>query len=204
MRVLIFCILIVIPGGIMAQGSLAEAKFHEGSNLFINGNQEGALSAVTQGLKADPQNQKLQALKKLLDEQKKKDEEKKKKEEQQKKQEQKNKEQQDKQNKDKKNEDQKKDEQQKKEQEQKEQEKKEQEKKEKEEQEKKDQEEKQEKDEKEKDDFDPEVKQRLEEMKMDPEKARMLLEAMRNQEIQYLQQQKREQSKKRDPSMPDW
>lgn len=204
MKILICCLLFLLPGLAVAQGSLAEAKFHEGSNLFINGNPEAALSSVNQGLNSDPQNEKLKALKKLLEEQKKKDEEKKKKEEQQKKQEQKNKEQQDKNNDEKKHDKQKQEEQQKKDQEKKEQEEKEKKDQEKKEQEKKEQEEKDEQEQKDKKDFDPEVKNRLEEMKMDPEKARMLLEAMRNQEIQYLQQQKREENKRRDPSKPDW
>jgi hypothetical protein len=39
------------------------------------------------------------------------------------------------------------------------------------------------------------VKQKLEQMKISPEKAEMLLEAMRNQEKQYLQQNKRKATK---------
>ena len=67
MKALLFCLLIFLPGAVTAQSSFAEAKFHEGSNLFINGNPEAALGVVNQGLRTDPQNEKLKALKKLLD-----------------------------------------------------------------------------------------------------------------------------------------
>ncbi len=194
--------LALLPSLCFGQGSQAELKFHEGSNLYINGNPQQALSAVQEGLKAEPGNRKLQALKKLLEDQK-KEEEQKKKEEQQKNQDKK-----DQQNKDKKEQENKdKQDQQKKDQEKKEQEQKEKEQKEREEKEEqqKDQEEKEQQEkEKDKKNFDPEVEDKLKEMQIDPEKARMLLEAMRNQEIQYLQQRKREQTKRRDPSKPDW
>jgi hypothetical protein len=41
-------------------------------------------------------------------------------------------------------------------------------------------------------------------MKMSEEKAKMILEAMKNQEIQYLQQNKRKATKPRDTGKPDW
>jgi hypothetical protein len=41
-------------------------------------------------------------------------------------------------------------------------------------------------------------------MKISEEKARMILEAMKNQEKQYLQQQKRKATKSRDKNKPDW
>ncbi len=48
------------------------------------------------------------------------------------------------------------------------------------------------------------VKEKLEQMNISEEKARMILEALRNNEIQYIQQQKRK-AKKRPPSgKPDW
>jgi Ca-activated chloride channel family protein len=50
----------------------------------------------------------------------------------------------------------------------------------------------------------PDVKQKLEEMKISPEKAEMLLEAMRNQEKQYLQQNKRKATKPKEKGKPDW
>ena len=54
-----------------AQGPMADMKFHEGSNLFINGKTDEALKSVNEGLRQDPTNTKLQELKKLLDQQKK-------------------------------------------------------------------------------------------------------------------------------------
>ncbi len=40
--------------------------------------------------------------------------------------------------------------------------------------------------------------------RIDPQKAREILESMRNQEIQYLQQQKRKATQPRDKNKPDW
>lgn len=50
----------------------------------------------------------------------------------------------------------------------------------------------------------PSVSDKLKEMKISEEKARMILEAMKNNEIQYLQQNKRKATKKKDPDKPDW
>jgi len=44
----------------------------------------------------------------------------------------------------------------------------------------------------------------LKEMKISPEKAKMILEAMRNHEVQYIQQQKRKQTKRWERDKPDW
>jgi hypothetical protein len=41
-------------------------------------------------------------------------------------------------------------------------------------------------------------------MKISEEKAKMILEAMRNQEKQYLQQQKRKATQPRESNKPDW
>jgi len=48
------------------------------------------------------------------------------------------------------------------------------------------------------------VKDKLEEMNISEEKARMILEALRNNEIQYIQQQKRKAKKRPDSGRPDW
>jgi cobalamin biosynthesis protein CobT len=48
------------------------------------------------------------------------------------------------------------------------------------------------------------LKQKLEEMNMSEEKAQMILEALRNNEIQYLQQQKRKATKRPPSGKPDW
>jgi hypothetical protein len=183
-----------------------EFKFHEAANLYINKDFDKALASVKDGLRMDPGSQRLEELRKIL-EQEKKDQQKKDQENKEK----------EKQEKDKQN-------QQKKEQEQKEeQEKKDQEKKDKKDQEKKDEEQKKKDEEEKKKDpeKDKEQESKPEEKKdekdkrlpnfdqqkipkISEEKARMILEAMRNQEKQYLQQQKRKSTKPKDRTKPDW
>src|SRR5258708_40067514 len=92
----------------------------------------------------------------------------------------------DKQNKDKKDKEQKDKEQKEKEQQKKEQEKKDQ----------------QNKDDKNKPD--PSLSEKLKDMKISEEKAKMILEAMKNQEVQYLQQNRRKATKPKDRGKPDW
>lgn len=46
--------------------------------------------------------------------------------------------------------------------------------------------------------------EKLEELNLTEEKARMILEAMKNNEIQYIQQNKRKAKKKPDSTKPDW
>lgn len=46
--------------------------------------------------------------------------------------------------------------------------------------------------------------EKLEELNLTEEKARMILEAMKNNEIQYIQQNRRKPTKKPDSSKPDW
>jgi Ca-activated chloride channel family protein len=183
--------------------------------LGVISNREGkfeeALNYFKQALKANPTNDdarfNYEMVKKKLEEQKKQEQKQQNKDQQNKDQEQKdqeNKEQQDKQ----------KQEQEKKDQEKKDQQSKEQEQKEQEEKEKKDQQEKekqskdkeqQEKDAKEKkENIPPSVKEKLKDMDMSEDKAKMILEAMKNQEIQYLQQNKRKATKQKDKSKPDW
>ncbi|MFY0598737.1 MAG: hypothetical protein JXR03_03640 [Cyclobacteriaceae bacterium] len=48
------------------------------------------------------------------------------------------------------------------------------------------------------------TRQKLEEMNISPEKARMILEALKNNEIQFIQQQRREPTKQKDSKKPDW
>lgn len=52
--------------------------------------------------------------------------------------------------------------------------------------------------------MDESTKQKLQEMNISEEKARMILEALKNNEIQYLQQQKRQPTKQKDSGKPDW
>ena len=46
--------------------------------------------------------------------------------------------------------------------------------------------------------------EKLEELNLTEEKARMILEAMKNNEIQYIQQNQRKATKKPDSNKPDW
>ncbi len=48
------------------------------------------------------------------------------------------------------------------------------------------------------------IKDKLEEMNISPEKAEMILEAMKNNEKQYVQQNKRKATKRKDSDKPDW
>ncbi len=173
---------------------------------------EEALANFKQALKADPNNEdaryNYEMVKKKLAEQKKKEEEQKKNDPNQ---EEKNKDQKDQnkeQNKDQKQDQKEKQDQQDKEKqdeqnkEQKEQQEKEE--KEKKEQQQKDQKEQEQKDSKEKKGLPPSVSEKLKQMEMSEEKAQMILEAMKNQEIQYLQQNKRKATKPKDKGKPDW
>lgn len=178
---------------------------------------EEALASFKQALKADPTNEdaryNYEMVKKKLDEQKKKEEEQKKqdpnkqdKNEDQKKEE--NKDQKQDQNKDKKDQKDKED-QEKKDQKDKQdkdskekQDKESQEKKEKEQQQK--EQEQKEKENQDKKDLPPSVSDKLKQMEMSEEKAKMILEAMKNQEFQYLQQNKRKATKPKDKGKPDW
>ena len=53
-------------------------------------------------------------------------------------------------------------------------------------------------------DQEPSLSEKLKDMKISEEKAKMILEAMKNNEIQYIQQNKRKPTKKKDPDKPDW
>ncbi len=174
---------------------------------------EEALASFKQALKADPTNEdaryNYEMVKKKLDEQKKKEEEQKKNDpnkdeknkdqkDQDKDQKQDQKEKQDQQNKDKKDQESKDQKDQKDQQEKNEKEKQEKEKKEKE------KEQEDQKENKEKKETPPSVSDKLKQMEMSEEKAQMILEAMKNQEIQYLQQNKRKATKPKDKGKPDW
>jgi len=162
---------------------------------------EEALASLKLALKADPTNDdarfNYEMIKKKLEEEKKKQQQDQNKEDQDKKDQ--NKDSNEEEKKDQKDQ---KDSDKKKEQEQKDQEKKDQEKKDKEQQQKEQEEkEQQEKDSKE---LPPSVKDKLKDMNMSEEKAKMILEAMKAQEIQYLQQNKRKATKPKDKAKPDW
>ncbi|HEY9007165.1 MAG TPA: tetratricopeptide repeat protein [Ohtaekwangia sp.] len=194
---------------------------------------EEALNDFKQAIKAHPDNMdaryNYELLKKKLDEKNKKDQQQRqnKDQKQDQKKDQQNKDQQNKDQKDQQKKDQEKKDQQNKEQQKKDQQQKEQEQKEKEQQqkekeqqqkdqqkkdqEKKDQQDKKDQQSEQKDEQqkqekkpNPQLSEKLEQMKMSEEKARMILEAMKNQEVQYLQQNKRKATKPRDKGKPDW
>jgi Ca-activated chloride channel family protein len=183
------------------------SKAHQQLGIMANqqGRAEEALKYFKQAIKAEPSNDdaryNYEMLKKKLEEQKKqeqqqqnKDKDKKdqpNKDQQNKEEQKKDQEEKDQQNKDEQNKDE-----QKKDQEQKEQQEKEQ-------QEKQKQKDQQQKD-AEKKDMPNLDRDKLEQMKISEEKARMILEAMKNQEKQYLQQQKRKATQSRDRNKPDW
>ncbi len=52
--------------------------------------------------------------------------------------------------------------------------------------------------------MDPTTAEKLEEMNISEEKAKMILEALRNNEIQYIQQNKRKATKRKKDGKPDW
>jgi Ca-activated chloride channel homolog len=174
---------------------------------------EEALNYFKTALKADPANEEArynyEMVKKKLEEKKKQEEQQQQQNKDQKKDDQKKDQKDQKENKDKKdqkdkNEQQKKDDKEKQEkdkQDQKNKDQQEKEKKQKEEQQKKEQEQKDSKDKKE---IPPSVSEKLKDMKMSEDKARMVLEAMKNQEVQYLQQNKRKATKPRSKGKPDW
>lgn len=204
----------------LTQSDNSKIKSIAAQQLGVMANRQGkpeeALAHFKHALKADPTNEdaryNYEMVKKKLEEKKKKEEEEKKKDpnKQDKNQEQKKEENQDKkedQNKDQKNQQDKKDQQNKDQKDQ--QDKQQQENKDKQEKDSKDKKEQeqqseQEKKDAEKKDTPPSVSDKLKEMQISEEKAKMILEAMKNQEIQYLQQNKRKATKPKDKGKPDW
>jgi outer membrane biosynthesis protein TonB len=183
----------------------ADIAFHSASNHYIHEKDQEAKRTLDEALQKYPNDPKLRALRAKIKEDEKKKEEKKQ-EEEKKEQEKKEKEKQDQQKKDQDKKDQKgKDKEDQKGKEEKDKEQKEKDKKEKEQKEQQEKEQQQ-KDEKNKDkkDIPPSVSDKLKDMQITEEKAKMILEAMKNQEVQYLQQNKRKATKPRDKGKPDW
>ncbi len=56
----------------------------------------------------------------------------------------------------------------------------------------------------EKDEVPPSTQKKLQEMKISPEKAKMILEAMKNQEVQYIQQNRKKAKNRTKNDKPDW
>lgn len=174
-----------------------------GMLAYQGGKLEEALAHFKSALKANPANEdaryNYELVKKKLDEQ-----------QQQQRNDQDKKDQEKKENKDQDKKDQKQNEQQQKDKEKKEQEDKQKQEQQKKDQEKKEQEEKQKKEQEQKDEKKDGKKEpqpssdKMKMMKISEEKAKMVLEAMKNQEIQYLQQNKRKATKPKDKGKPDW
>ena len=195
--------------------SSPNSKFRSLANqqLGVLANRKGkfeeALDYFKSSLKADPTNEEArynyEMVKKKLEEKKKQEEQQQQQNKDNKKDEKKKDQKDDKENKDNKdqkdkNDQQKKDDKDKQNKEQKDKEQKDKEQKEK-EQQKKDQDKKDENDKKE---TPPSVSDKLKDMKMSEDKAKMVLEAMKNQEVQYLQQNKRKATKPKSKGKPDW
>lgn len=201
--------------------SVAEQQL--GQVMFDKKQYEPALEHYKNALRRDPTNQdaryNYELLKKLIQKQEEEkkdqqnqDQDNKDKQDQDK--EKKDQEQKDEQNKDQEQKDQEKKDQEEQEQENKdEQEKKDQEKQEgekdedqekKEEQKDKEEQEGEKSEEKEKEQPKPTPSDKLKEMNISEEKAKMILEAMKNNEIQYIQQNRRKATKKKDSDKPDW
>lgn len=174
-----------------------------GMLAYQEGKLEEALAHFKSALKANPANEdaryNYELVKKKLEEQ-----------QQQQRNDQDKKDQEQKENKDQEKKDQKQNEQQQKDQQKKEQEEKQKQEQQKKDQEKKEQEEKQKKEQEQKDEKKDDKKEpqpssdKMKMMKISEEKAKMVLEAMKNQEIQYLQQNKRKATKPKDKGKPDW
>ena len=187
MRILVVLIMIAISFSGYSQ--TADSYYHKAAGDYIH--EKSAVEVkqtIDDGLRRFPTDKKLNELKKFI-----KDEEKKKQDQQNKdqkdKQDQKDKK--DQQDKDKQDQQQKdqKDKQDQKDKEQKEKEQKQREQQQKEEQ---------------KNKPDPSLSDKLKDMKISEEKAKMILEAMKHQEVQYLQQNKRKATKPKDKGKPDW
>lgn len=197
MKVLVLLLFFILSPLINVFAQTAAGYFNASAHMYVDNKPQQALQKVSEGLTKYPNDPQLKALAEKLKEEK-KQEDQEKKEQEQKEQEQKDqqkKEQEQKQDekkegqdkekksdKEKSEEEQKKEEQQKKEQQQKDAEKKNDEKKE----------------------TPPSVSEKLQQMKISEDKAKMLLEAMKNQEVQYLQQNKRKATKPKEKGKPDW
>ncbi len=196
-KLLAFIALLNLPFESKGQG--AASYFHKSANMYIDGNNSAASNIIEEGLQKFPNDPKLTALKEKL-----KKEDKEKKDQEKKDQEKKDQEKKDQEKKD----EQKKQDQEKKDQEQKDQEKKDGEKDEdqekKDEQKDKEQEDGEKSEEKEKEQPKPSPSDKLKEMNISEEKAKMILEAMKNKEIQYIQQNRRKATKKKKSDKPDW
>lgn len=180
-----------------AKGQSAEDYFHNSSKLYIDGKNGQAKDLLAQGMARYPNDPKLSALDGLIEEEEPEDQQNQDQQEQN----------QDQQNQDQQNQDQQDQEEQKgEEQQQQQQEGQENEQKEgEEEQQQAQQQEGEEGEEKENEQKPaPSPSDKLKEINISEEKARMILEALKNSEIQYIQQNRRKPTKRKESDKPDW
>jgi Ca-activated chloride channel family protein len=186
-----------------ASAQSADQAFHMASGQYIHGKMPEAKTTLDNALQKYPTDKKLNALREMIKEeqqdQKNKDKNEENKENKEQKDEGKDKKEQDQKNKENKDQEGKKEDQKSQEQKDKEQQQKQEQQKKEQEADSKESEEGQKKE-----DQSPSFSEKLEQMKISEETAKMILEAMKNQEMQYLQQQKRKTTKPRDKSKPDW
>ena len=192
---LIFIFLFFIETAAMAQSS--GDYFNRAANEYIYQNDQLALNTIGAGLEKYPTDANLQTLKEKIEKEKKDEEQQKQQEEEQKQQEEEQKKEQEQQE----NQDQAEEE---KQQDQQDQQSEEEENAEQKEQQEQAQPEDTEEEGKEMDEPPQSRSERLEELNLTEEKARMILAAMKNNEIQYIQQNKRKATKKPDSDKPDW
>ena len=209
MKLIIICLLFALVNTSALFAQTADDFFNRAANQYIYQNENVALNTIDNGLKTYPDDQGLLNLrdKILKDKQKKQDQKDQKQEQnkdQQKQQDQKQQQNQDQQQQDQKDQQQeqnKDQQQQNQEQQQESEDNKDAEKKEQQQQAKP--EDTQEKGEK-MDQPPMSRSEKLEELNLTEEKARMILEAMKNNEIQYIQQNRRKPTKRPDSNKPDW
>lgn len=205
MRTLITVLFFMIGAACMAQN--ANDFFNSAGNQYIEGDTETALNTVTRGLERYPGDEKLQKLYEKLTQQQKKEQQQKEQEEQQEQQqqeqEQKDQEQQN-QEQEQQQQDQEQQNQEQQQQQDQEQKQQDQEGEEKQEQEGEEGEESEEEQKKKEEEAMKRFMEKLAQMKISKEKAEMILEAMRNNEFQYIQDRKRKATKRKDRTKPDW
>jgi outer membrane biosynthesis protein TonB len=192
-NVLTFILLII---GLATFGQTPVDFYNNGANQFIDGNKALAINTLNSGIKKYPNNEELKALKKRIEEEDKEKQDQDKKDEQNKDQENK-----DEKSEEKKDEKGKEDKDSKEKQDQKDAEEKEKSENGEQKEEGKDGEKSEEQKKQEMQDA---TKQKLQEMNMSEEKAKMILEALKNNEVQYIQQRKREATQRPDSGKPDW
>ncbi len=178
----------------------AQTYFNSSANYYVKDKKVEAMQTIRDGLAKYPNDEKLQALAEKMKQEKKEQD---KKDQEKKEEEKKEQEKKDQQKKEEKNKDQEKKDQEKKDQQEKNEEKDKQENNEKKNSEKDKQQGEQEKKEQQKQ-TNPDMAEKLEKMNISEEMAMKLLDAMKNQERQYLQQNKRKATKSKDKSKPDW